>query len=96
MRDRRRPCAYADAFFEIGSEVTGGEMCTRANRTLRHSEVSTLADERRTQLTNMAAARNEWGFILIGPSGAGVYAGGTIPGGSYDATVETITQCSAL
>ena len=58
VRDRRRPCAYADAFFEIGGEVTGGEMSTRAKRRLRHSEVSTLADERRIQLTNLAAARN--------------------------------------
>ncbi len=31
VRDRRRPCAYADAFFEIGGEVTGGEMSTRAD-----------------------------------------------------------------
>jgi hypothetical protein len=31
VRDRRRPCAYADAFFEIGEEVTGGEMNTRAD-----------------------------------------------------------------
>ena len=43
VRDRRSTCAYADAFFEIGSEVTGGEMNTRAKQTLRHSEVSTLA-----------------------------------------------------
>ena len=28
------------------------------------------------------------GSILIGPSGAGAYAGGTIPGGSYVATVD--------
>ena len=59
MRVRRR-------YFEIGGEVTGGEMSTRARRILRHSEVSTLEDERRIQLTNLAAARNGWGFIMVG------------------------------
>ena len=105
VRDRRRPCAYADAFFEIGGEVTGGEMSTRARRRLRHSEVSTLADERRIQLTNLAAARNGWGFIVVGPSGAGVYACGTIPKWflqklpskkTFIFLIETIAQCLAL
>ena len=33
VRDRRSTRAYADAFFEIGSETTGNEMNTRAKLT---------------------------------------------------------------
>ena len=51
--------------------MTGSEMNTRARRISRHSKVSTLADE-----PGSCQERTE--SILIGPSGEGAYAGGTV------------------
>jgi len=56
-------------------------------------------------LAALAAARNGWGFIVVDPSGAGVYAGGTIPTWfleklpmekTFIFLIETIEQCMAL